>query len=115
MIFEAATAALADAGVERSELDGIVIAASDQVDGRAISSMLTSGPAGAYLSDEINAASSPGHAFALACMQIMSGSHRRLLVSSWGKASESASGSTESRARQKRLPCTSVPTSEVSR
>jgi acetyl-CoA acetyltransferase len=99
MIFEAARAALADAGVERSELDGIVIAASDQVDGRAISSMLTSGPAGAYLNDEINAASSPGHAFALACMQVASGTHRRVLISSWGKASESEGSSTESAER----------------
>jgi acetyl-CoA C-acetyltransferase/acetyl-CoA acyltransferase len=52
--------------------------------------MLTSGPAGAYLNEEINVASSPGHAFALAVMQILSGTHERLLVSSWGKASETA-------------------------
>jgi acetyl-CoA C-acetyltransferase len=99
MIFESARAALADAGVERSDVDGIVIAASDQVDGRAISSMLTSGPAGAYLNDEINAASSPGHAFALACMQVASRTHRRVLISSWGKATESEGSSTESAER----------------
>jgi acetyl-CoA acetyltransferase len=95
IIFSAARGALADGGLERSDLDGVVIAASDQVDGRAISSMLTSGPAGAYLNEEINVASSPGHAVALACMQIASGTHRRLLVTSWGKASESEGGSTE--------------------
>lgn len=99
LIFESARAALADAGAVRSDLDGIVIAASDQVDGRAISSMLTSGPAGAYLNDEINVASSPGHAFALACMQIASGTHRRILISSWGKASESEGGRTEAAER----------------
>jgi acetyl-CoA acetyltransferase len=94
LIYESAKAALEDAGRERDDLDGIVIAASDQVDGRAISSMLTSGPAGAYLNDEINTASSPGHAFALAVAQIAAGTHRRVLVGSWGKASETASGST---------------------
>jgi acetyl-CoA acetyltransferase len=99
LIFRAASAALADAELTRDDLDGVVIAASDQVDGRAISSMLTSGPAGAYLNDEINVASSPGHALALACMQVASGTHRRLLVSSWGKASESAGASTEAAER----------------
>jgi acetyl-CoA acetyltransferase len=95
LIYNAATAALADAGLERSDIDGVVLAASDQVDGRAISSMLTSAPAGAYLNEEINVASSPGHALALAYLQIASGTHRRLLVSSWGKASETANGSTQ--------------------
>lgn len=99
MIFEAAREALADAGLERDDLDGVVIAASDQVDGRAISSMLTSGPAGAYLNEEINVASSPGHALALASMQIASGTHDRLLLTSWGKASETAGGSTEAAER----------------
>ena len=92
MIFAAAKACLADAGRERDDLDGIVIAASDMVDGRAISSMLTSGPAGAYLNDEINVASSPGHALAQAQMQILAGTHERVLVGSWGKVSESTAG-----------------------
>jgi hypothetical protein len=92
LIYEAAKEALADAGVDRDDVDGIVIGASDQTDGRAISSMLTAGPAGAYLNDEINAASSPGHALALGYMQILAGTHRRVLVSSWGKASESENG-----------------------
>lgn len=90
MIFASARSALDAAGRERGDLDGVVLAASDQTDGRAISSMLTAGPAGAYLSDEINVASSPGHALALAYMQIVSGTHRRLLVGSWGKRSETA-------------------------
>ncbi|CAB4864273.1 unannotated protein [freshwater metagenome] len=93
LIFRAARAALEAAGLDRTDLDGVVLAASDQTDGRAISSMLTSGPAGAYLNDEINTASSPGHALALGCMQILSGVHNRLLISSWGKSSESPKGS----------------------
>lgn len=67
-----------------------MLAASDQTDGRAISSMLTAGPAGAHLTDEINIASSPGHAFAMGCLAIASGLRRRVLVTSWGKASEIA-------------------------
>lgn len=93
LIFRGARAALDAAGLDRGDLDGVVLAASDQTDGRAITSMLTSGPAGAYLTDEINVASSPGHALALGYMQILSGVHERLLVSSWGKSSESAAGS----------------------
>lgn len=99
LIFEAASTALDEAGLGLADLDGIVIAASDMVDGRAISSMLTSGPAGAYLNEEINMASSPGHALAMAYLQILSGTHRRLLVSSWGKASESRGGSTQAAER----------------
>lgn len=99
MIYEGASAALADAGLERGDLDGVVIAASDQVDGRAISSMLTSGPAGAYLNEEINIASSPAHAVVVAYMQILSGTHGRLLVSSWGKASETRGGSVQAAER----------------
>lgn len=99
LVFEAAGMALEDAGLGIADLDGIVIAASDMVDGRAITSMLTSGPAGAYLNEEINMASSPGHALAMAYLQILSGTHRRLLVSSWGKASESRGGSTQAAER----------------
>ena len=90
LVFRGARAALDEAGLDRGDLDGVVLAASDQTDGRAITSMLTSGPAGAYLNDEINVASSPGHALALGFMQILSGTHQRLLVSSWGKSSETA-------------------------
>lgn len=95
LVHAAASAALQDAEMSRDDLDGIVIAASDLVDGRAISSMLTAAPAGAYLNEEINVASSPGHALAMAYLQILSGTHRRLLVTSWGKASETARGDTE--------------------
>jgi hypothetical protein len=99
LIFSAAAGALDDGSLSRNELDGVVIAASDQVDGRAISSMLTAGPSGAYLNEEINTASSPGHALALATLQILAGTHSRILVSSWGKASETAAGHTQAAER----------------
>ncbi len=93
LVFRGARAALSAAGLDRADLDGVILAASDQTDGRAITSMLTSSPAGAYLKDEINVASSPGHALALGYMQILSGVHERLLISAWGKSSESPAGS----------------------
>ena len=99
LIYESASAALEQAGLHRNDLDGVVLAGSDMVDGRAITSMLTSGPAGAYLNDEINVASSPGHALALGYMQILSGTHRRLMVSSWGKSSETEAGNTQAAER----------------
>jgi len=90
LIFATARQALAVSGVERSDLDAIVISASDQTDGRAISSMLTAGPAGAFLNYEINIASSPGHALANAYMMIRSKFRKRVLLTTWGRASECA-------------------------
>lgn len=87
-IFLTARAALRNAGLEISDIDDVVIACSDQIDGRAISSMITSGPAGAHLRDEINLASSPSHAVAMAALRVLSGQVKRVLVSSWGKHSE---------------------------
>lgn len=55
LIFEAASKALTDAGITRDEIDNVVIAASDQMDGRPISSMTLACPAGAYIKDEIKA------------------------------------------------------------
>jgi acetyl-CoA C-acetyltransferase len=91
IVFSAAHAALEASGLERDQIDAIVLSAADQTDGRAITSMLTAGPAGSYLNDEINIASSPGHAFATAWMTVLSGVARRVLLSSWGSASECGS------------------------
>lgn len=90
LIFHCSKQALAASGVRREDIDGIVLAASDQTDGRAISSMLTAGPAGAYLNDEVNIASSPGHAFAMAYLAVLAGVQQRILLTTWGKTSENA-------------------------
>ncbi len=45
----------------------------DLVNGRVISSMVTSGPAGGYMKDLLNVASSGEHALVLAYLQILSG------------------------------------------
>lgn len=89
LVFEASAAALADAGLSRSDLDGVCLGASDQLDGRAISSMQLAGPAGGYLKDEIKVGDDGSLAFATAVLRIEAGNDRRVLAASWTKASES--------------------------
>jgi acetyl-CoA acetyltransferase len=88
IIFEAASAALKDAGIDRSQVDNVVIAASDELDGRSISSMLTAAPAGAYLKDEIKVTDDGAFALTVGAMRILSGIFDVSLVVSWNKTSE---------------------------
>lgn len=88
MVFEAASKALNDAGIERRDLDSIVIAGSDEFDGRCISSMLLAMPAGAYLKDEIKVADEGCHGVVLAALRIMTGHFNLSLVAGWCKTSE---------------------------
>jgi acetyl-CoA C-acetyltransferase len=88
LVFSTARRALEDAGLSLEDVDGVVTACSDQVDGRAISSMLMSGPSGGHLADEINLASSGAHALVMGFLQVASGHQDVVLVTTWGKASE---------------------------
>lgn len=88
LIFEAAPSALADAGLAWRELDSVVIAASDLIDGRVISSMVTAGAAGGYMKDLITVASSGEHALLLAYLRLRSGLFETSLVIGWSKCSE---------------------------
>lgn len=88
MIFETTAAALAQAGITRREVDNVVLAANDELDGRSISSMLTAMPAGAVLKDEVKVTDSGLHSLLLASMRIMSGLFDVSLVVSWAKVSE---------------------------
>ena len=90
LVFEASAAALADAGLRRADIDGVCLAASDQLDGRAISSMQLAGPAGGYLKDEIKLGDDGALAFATAVLRIEAGADRRVLAVSWTKESESS-------------------------
>lgn len=85
LVFSAASAALADAGTTRAEVDGVCLAASDQLDGRVISSMHLAGPAGGYLRDEVKVADDGSAAFAAAVLRLEAGASRRVLAVSWGK------------------------------
>lgn len=88
MVFEAARRALDDAGLERKDVDTVCLAASDEIDGRSISSMVTSAPAGAYLKDEIKVTDEGSYALLMAAMQVLSGISEVSLVVSWSKTSE---------------------------
>ena len=90
LVFEATAAALADAGLRRADIDGVCLAASDQLDGRAISSMQLAGPAGGFLKDEIKIGDDGSLAFATAVLRIEAGADRRVLAVSWTKESESS-------------------------
>ncbi len=85
LVFEAAAAALTDAGTTRAEIDGVCLAASDQLDGRVISSMHLAGPAGGYLRDEVKVADDGSSAFAAAVLRLEAGASRRVLAVAWGK------------------------------
>ena len=89
MVFSAASAALRDAGCTVNDIDGICLAASDQLDGRAISSMLLAGPAGGYLKDEIKVTEDSSLALAAAAIRVEAGAAHRVLAVSWSPSSES--------------------------
>jgi acetyl-CoA C-acetyltransferase len=87
LVFEVAQAALLDAGVSRRDVDTVVLAASDQVDGRAISSMGAAGPAGGDGKNVLKVPESGGHALALAATMIRGGMSDSVLVVAWGAPS----------------------------
>jgi len=88
VVFEAASKALQHAGITRDDVDNVVIAASDQIDGRPISSMMEAGPSGAYLKDEIKVTDEGSLAAILGYLRISSGLFDTALVTSWSKCSE---------------------------
>jgi acetyl-CoA C-acetyltransferase len=89
MVFEATRGALADAGLTIDDIDGIVLATSDQVQGRVIESMVTNGAAGGVNKDTTTLASGGEHSLIYAYLRLLAGQGRRLLVATWGKPSES--------------------------
>src|ERR1044072_7517736 len=88
LIFATARAAIDNAGVALKDIDAVVTACADQVDGRAISSMVNTGAAGGHLRDEVNLASSGAHALVEGFLAVAAGRCETVLVSAWGKASE---------------------------
>lgn len=88
MIFRASHLALSDAGIDRNDIESVVLAASDLVDGIGISSMVTATAAGAYLKDEIKVAEDGIFGLALAYLRIVSGQFSNSIVVSWSKCSQ---------------------------
>ena len=88
LIFDTVRAAVDDSGQPMHEIDSVVLAAHDLVDGRSLSSMVTSPAAGAYLRDEIRLSEDGLAALSLAAAQIESGTFERVLVAAWGRPAE---------------------------
>jgi len=88
IIFETSAKALENAKLKINDIESVTLAAHDMVDGRAITSMLTAPPAGAYLKDEIRVTEDGAFAVALACLRILTGDFATSLVVSWSKCSE---------------------------
>jgi acetyl-CoA C-acetyltransferase len=83
IIYDVGRAALADAGITIEDIDGIVVAANDQIDGRAISVMAASGSVGGVDRDILSTPSAGEHAFVLGMLRVASGQFRTQLIVSW--------------------------------
>jgi acetyl-CoA C-acetyltransferase len=88
LIFRTVRSVPEKVGLGIEDVESMVISSSDQVDGRAISIMVTSGPVGAYGKDLLNAPSSGEHALAMAYLRVASGMFDTSLVVGWNKCSE---------------------------
>src|SRR5271165_1966378 len=82
--------ALADAGITIEDIDGIVVACNDQLDGRAISVMLSSGPVGGVDRDILSTPSGSEHAFILGALRVATGQFRTQLVVAWSPTEASS-------------------------
>jgi len=76
-------AALRDAGLAIEDIDGIVVAGNDQMDGRAITIMMASGSVGGVTRDILSTPSGSEHAFVLGALRVRSGIYKTQLVVSW--------------------------------
>ena len=82
-IYAVGQSALLDAGLVIDDIDGIVVAANDQLDGRAISIMMASGSVGGVDRDILSTPSAAEHAFVLGALRVATGQFRTQLVVSW--------------------------------
>jgi acetyl-CoA C-acetyltransferase len=88
LIFDSVRAAVDDSGRDMGEIDSVVLAAHDLVDGRSLSSMVTAPAAGAYLRDETRFSDDGAAAFAAAMTRLEAGDNTRSIVAAWGRCSE---------------------------
>jgi acetyl-CoA acetyltransferase len=83
ILYEVSQRALADAGIESADIEGIIVAANDQYDGRAISIMAASGSVGGVDHDILSTPSASEHAFVLGALRIASGQFQTQLIVAW--------------------------------
>lgn len=90
-VFGTVRSAISRSGLVVNDVDSVVIAAQDLVDGRSLSSMLTATAAAGYLRDEVRVADDGAVALSLADSRINAGLSDVTVVAAWGRASESGS------------------------
>ncbi len=88
LIFETTSRALEDAGIHPSDIDTVVMAEYDQVDGRLIGAMSAALAAHCYDKDEIRVEDDGMAALAIAYMRCLSGNFNTALVVSWAMCSQ---------------------------
>jgi acetyl-CoA C-acetyltransferase len=84
IVYEAASKALQDAGMERNELETVIEASDDVADGRTISNMHTCTAAGGLLKDESRCAEDGTFSLAYAYMRLASGLYDTAMVTGIG-------------------------------
>jgi acetyl-CoA C-acetyltransferase len=90
VIYDTTQQALADAGITIDDIDGIVVACNDQLDGRAISVMMASAAVGGVDRDILSTPSGSEHAFILGALRVASGQFRTQLVVAWSPTEASS-------------------------
>lgn len=88
LTFAATSRALADAGLTAGTVGSVVLYGQDQMNGRVISCMVASGPAGGVDRDVTMIASSGEHALVYGYLRLLAGQGDSVLVVAWGKPSE---------------------------
>ena len=83
LLYDLVQSALDDANLTIENIDGIVVAANDQFDGRAISVMMASGSVGGVDRDILSTPSASEHAFVMGVMRVASSQYRTQLIVSW--------------------------------
>ncbi|MBP5858556.1 hypothetical protein KAJ83_16155 [Marivibrio halodurans] len=90
LLYDVAQKAVASAGITYDDIDGIVVAANDQYDGRAISVMAASGPVGGVDRDILCTPSAGEHAFVTGALRVASKLFDTQLVLAWSPAEVSS-------------------------
>lgn len=88
LVFKVTSQALKDAGIEQADIDTVVMAESDQIDGRVIGAMAMALPAHAYGKDEIRVEDDGASALALAYMRCLSGHFNTAVIVGWSMCSQ---------------------------
>ncbi len=88
LVFKVTSQALNDAGIEQASIDTVVMAESDQIDGRVIGAMAMALPAHAYGKDEIRVEDDGASALALAYMRCLSGHFDTAVIVGWSMCSQ---------------------------